>query len=301
MGLSIYKIKKWTNMLLGNSVHHVNQGEGKCYSKEELKGYYNDLTEKVTRFGLASNDVPLTPVDTGENIYFSIAIFQYGLGSYDLYLENNEKDKLEKAVSCANWAVDNQENDGSWITFAYENKDHPYSSMAQGEGVSLLIRLYDVTREEKYLISARKAIEFMLLPIESGGTTKYEGDDVFLYECTHDPLILNGWIFSLWGLYDYCKYIQDENIKFVLDKTLLSFKKRLQDFDIGYWSNYEEGGKRICSSFYHKLHIAQLRVMYDLFGDEIYKDYADKWEKYLKNFWNPKRAFLKKAIQKILE
>ena len=67
-----------------------------------------------------------------------------------------------------------------------------------------------------------------------------------------------------------------------------------------YWSRYEDG-KRICSPFYHKLHIAQLRVMYDLFGDEIYREYADKWEAYQNSFWKPKRAFLKKAFQKVFE
>lgn len=35
-------------MLLGKSVEHVHQGEGKVYSKDEIKGYYNDLTKKVT-------------------------------------------------------------------------------------------------------------------------------------------------------------------------------------------------------------------------------------------------------------
>ena len=62
-----------------------------------------------------------------------------------------------------------------------------------------------------------------------------------------------------------------------------------------------EDGKRICSPFYHDLHIAQLTVMYDLFGDEIYNEFAQKWDGYRKNFWNPKWAFVKKAWQKVME
>ena len=34
---------------------------------------------------------------------------------------------------------------------------------------------------------------------------------------------------------------------------------------------------------------------------ELYKEYAEKWDKYQKSFWKPKRAFLKKALQKIFE
>lgn len=47
MGVNLFKIKKWTKMLRGNSVYHVNQNEGKYYSKTEVKGYYNNLTDKV--------------------------------------------------------------------------------------------------------------------------------------------------------------------------------------------------------------------------------------------------------------
>lgn len=299
MSVSLYKIKKWYKMLAGKSISHVNQGVGTCYSKTGVAGYYNDLTEKVTR-----DDpdilVPKYHVDTGEEIYFSIGIFQYGLAAYDLYLKSGEDRYKKKLLACAGWALDNQQADGSWVTFAYENPEHPYSAMAQGEGISMLLRAHVVTGDERYMAAACKAKDFMLKSITEGGTTRYQGDRVYLYECTHEPLILNGWIFSLWGLYDYSKYVADEWVKAVLAATLTSLKEKLPAFDLKYWSRYEDG-KRICSPFYQKLHIAQLRVMYDLFGDEIYQKYADRWDGYQKSFWKPKRAFVKKALQKILE
>ncbi len=299
MGISIYKIKKWYKMMTGQSISHVNQGVGTCYSKDKVAGYYNDLTEKVTRDD-PSILVPKYHVDTGEEIFFSIGIFQYGIAAYDLFLNTKEEVYRKKLIACADWAVDNQQNDGSWVTFAYENPEHPYSSMAQGEGISMLIRAHIETQDDKYLSAIHKAKDFMLKAISDGGATNYSGEDVYLYECTHDPLILNGWIFSLWGLYDYYKYLNDSEVQDVLDATLASLKKKLPEFDIKYWSKYEDG-KRICSPFYHKLHIAQLTVMYDLFGDSIYKEYADKWETYQNSFWKPKRAFLKKAMQKVFE
>ena len=286
-------------MLTGKSISHVNQGVGTCYSKTEVAGYYNDLTEKVTRDN-PDILVPKYHVDTGEEIYFSIGIFQYGLAAYDLYLKTGEESYKKKLLACADWAVENQQDDGGWVTFAYKNPKQPYSSMAQGEGISMLIRAHIVTQGEKYIRAADRAKNFMLKPISDGGTTGYENGDVLLYEATCNPVILNGWIFSLWGLYDYVRYTGDESANAVLTATLASLKKRLPNFDMQYWSRYEDG-KRICSPFYHKLHIAQLRVMYDLFGEEIYKEYADKWESYQKSFWKPKRAFVKKTLQKILE
>lgn len=300
MGISLYKIKKWYKMLTGQSVSHVNQGVGTCFSKKEVAGYYNDLTEKVTKDN-PDILVPMYRVDTGSEIYFSIGVFQYGLAAYDLFLKTREDACRNKVLACSEWALNNQQEDGSWITFEYKSKEHPYSSMAQGEGISLLIRAHILTGDSRYSDAAQKAKEFMLKPLCDGGTAEYTEDGgILLYEATNNPVILNGWIFSLWGLYDYCKYFSDEEAKQMLEKTLVSLKKKLSDFDMKYWSKYEDG-KRICSPFYHKLHIAQLEAMYELFGDEIYKDFAVKWDKYQKSFWNPKIAFIKKALQKVFE
>ena len=80
MSVSIYKIKKWYKMLTGQSISHVKQDIGTCYSKTEVAGYYNDLTEKITR-----DDpdilIPKYFVDSGAEIFFSIGIFQYGLAN----------------------------------------------------------------------------------------------------------------------------------------------------------------------------------------------------------------------------
>lgn len=287
-------------MLLGRSILHVNQNEGKIYSKDHIQGYYNNLTEKVTR----SQDelVPKSHVDTGEEIYFSIGVFQYGLGAYDLYLMSEKQDKhmLEKVIACADWGTTHQQEDGAWVTFDFENPDYPYSAMAQGEGISLLLRAYLETKDKRYTDAADKALRFMLLPFEEGGPTKYEGEHVFFYERPREPLILNGWIFALWGVMDYVKFTNDPTAKKVLDRTIESLEKKLPTFSLPYWSMYDEG-KRICSPFYHKLHIAQLRVMYDLTGKPVFNEYADKWQHYQNNWLNRKLAFLRKACQKVFE
>ena len=141
---------------------------------------------------------------------------------------------------------------------------------------------------------------FLLRPLSEGGVCEYSGDEVYLYEYTNLPLVLNGWIFSIWGLYDLYKYTKEENLKPILDRTIATLKRSLPSFDMKYWSKYD-AGKCVASPFYHSLHIAQLRVMYKLFGGEEFSEYAQKWEKYQNSFWNPKRAFIKKALQKVFE
>ena len=41
-------MKRWVKMFTGKSSFHVKQDVGRLYSKNEIKGYYNDLTNKVS-------------------------------------------------------------------------------------------------------------------------------------------------------------------------------------------------------------------------------------------------------------
>lgn len=299
--LNKHNVKKWYKMLTGKSILHVNQGIGKIYSKNEIKGYYNDLTEKVTKGdNLSELEIPKLKIENGEEIIFPIAVFQYGLGAYDLYLLENKEVYLNKFKLMADWALKNQEKNGAWNNFFYIYPDNPYSAMAQGEGASLLIRAYIQFKNPDYLNASKRAIEFMLKPVEQGGTTLYKGDNIYFQEYTHKPTVLNGWIFSIFGLYDYIKVSNDKNAKEILRKTLITLELQLGNFDNGYWSKYDTE-KTITSIFYHNLHIAQLKSLYDLFEIESFSEYANKWLAYRKKRYNRYRAFAVKVLQKITE
>lgn len=109
MSLNMYNIKKWMKMMMGKSIYHVNQQEGKVFSKQEIKGYYNDLTEKVLQSNLLANELPKMKTTNGKIIEFSIGIFQYGLGAYDLYLLTKKEEMLQRFKVAVNWAMSNQE------------------------------------------------------------------------------------------------------------------------------------------------------------------------------------------------
>ena len=185
MAISLYKIKKWGKMFLGNSALHVIQNEGKCWSKEEIKGYYNNLTEKITRFGFPHGTIPTYPNENGEIIEFSIGIFQYGLAAYDLFLLNNDHAMLKDAIMCAEWAITNQKTNGAWDTFSKEYPDHPYSAMAQGEAISLLARCYQHNSKSEYISAIKKAKDFLLTSDADGGVSRYtKNGDLYLLEFT---------------------------------------------------------------------------------------------------------------------
>lgn len=303
MGLSLYNIKKWTKMIAGKSVLHVNQDMGKSFVPGQIEGYFNNLTEKVTMEPeLIDNDnLPVLKTENGKIFEFPVAIFQYGLGAYDLYLQTKDEKYLKKFLQTVKWASEKQLENGSWDNFSYIYPNNPYGAMCQGEGTSLLVRAYVYTHKEKYLQQAITSIRFMLTSVEDGGTSLFDGDDLVLLEYTHLPAVLNGWIFAAFGLYDL-SIVADKNELYLdaFHKTIKTIEKYLSRFDNGYWSLYDLG-KKITSPFYHRLHIAQMQALYIATGDKIFDDYAVKWDNYSKKWINRKRAFIKKAWQKIIE
>ncbi len=294
-------IKKWINMIVGKSILHAKQSKGKIYSKDKVLGYYNDMSNKVLQCKtLDEYGIPFNVIDTGEKVYFPIAIFQYGLGAYDLYLLNDNEEYLEKFKKCVEWALKMQMSNGAWNTFGCVNATNPYSAMSQGEGASLLLRAYLEFNNDDYLIAAKNAIDFMLKSVAEGGTTIYDRDDLYLKEFIDKPVVLNGWIFAIFGLYDYCKVSNDDRYATILNRTLNTLAKEIKNFDNGYWSKYDIEEK-LTSPFYHHLHIAQLDVLYELFKIDVFLQYSLKWRYYTKKYINKIKAFIVKAFQKVSE
>lgn len=71
-------------------------------------------------------------------------------------------------------------------------------------------------------------------------------------------------------------------------------------YDTGYWSYYDLE-KRIASPAYHSLHVAQLKALTDLSGNESFMEMANTYEQYQKQSGNRLRAIAKKAVQKLSE
>jgi len=296
-------IKRWYSMLSGKSVFHVQQNIGKVYSKEELTGYYNDLTGKVTGSTIFDNNgIPINTTANGRKVYFPITIFQYALGAYDMYLLTKDKKYKNIFLKIVRWAINKQNADGSWNCFdQLGDKLHsPFSAMCQGEGASMLARAYKETGEQEYYNAAINAIEFMLKDVKEGGTTLYQDNySIFQeYVSEESSSVLNGWIFAIFGLFDITKINTSAKYSEELERTLNTLKKILIKYDRGYWSNYDLQGT-IASPSYHDLHIQQLKVLYSLFQIEELKEIIYIWEKYKNRKSYIIKAYINKIIQKI--
>ena len=190
------------------------------------------------------------------------------------------------------------EENGSILNFIHEYPDSPYSAMAQGEFASLMVRAYAQFGEIKYLDLAKKSLDFMLIPLEDGGTSQYIDEDLILYEFTCHPYVFNGWIFAMMGIYDYYLSTKDENYKQIFDRTFKTLEKNIEKMDLKYWSRYDSQ-KIIASPFYHNLHIAQLTALVQIYDSIAIKKMLKKFIKYKNSFIKRNYAFMRKAFQKI--
>src|SRR5262249_926149 len=142
-----------------------------------------------------------------------------------------------------------------------------YSGLAQGQGISLLLRAHKETGASQYLSCAKRALAAFDVDVRDGGVY-YEDQDgnlwfeeYIVFPPTH---ILNGFIWALWGIYDYLLVTGDAHVKELFGRAVKTLRESLPRFDTGFWSLYEQSGTKlpmIASPFYHALHIVQLRVM----------------------------------------
>jgi heparosan-N-sulfate-glucuronate 5-epimerase len=251
--------------------------------------------------------------------YNPIAIAQWGLGNYNLFCETGNDVRWRRTFQAVDWLTANLEQNahGLWVWqhhFDWEYRDTLkapwYSGLAQGQGVSLLLRAHALSQDEKYQRAAEKAFVPLTRPIAEGGVlfediADGEEKNLWIEEYLVDPPthILNGFIWALWGVFDFWLVCADVSAKEIFDRGVRTLIHNLERFDTGYWSLYEQSGTRLkmlASPFYHQLHVMQLRVMSKLTGDVRLASVADRWEGYARRRGNRTRALVEKSVFKLL-
>ena len=104
-------------------------------------------------------------------------------------------------------------------------------------------------------------------------------------------------------MYDFWQLTDDAAAEKLWKEGVRTLTNNMHRFDSGYWSMYDEAPlamKNIASSFYHKLHIVQLEVMFKLTGHETFKEYAEKFKKYELSAYKKHRALIEKICFKLL-
>ena len=180
-----------------------------------------------------------------------------------------------------------------------------YSALAQGQGISVLVRAHKESRKEKYLDAAKRALASFYYDVQEGGVafTDESGDLWFEEYIVSPPThILNGFIWASWGVYDYFLATQHPSAQDLFSRAVRTMLHNLDRYDLGFWSLYEQSGTRlpmVASPFYHRLHIVQLRIMHRLTGEQKFAQVADRWDNYTRSRANRARAVCYKSAFKL--
>lgn len=296
---------RWVRVLLGKSYFHQPQGVGKAFKPGELAGYFNDLTGKTRWAGETDGGgITVNILANGRRVYFATTVVQKALGHWDRWLLGEGDSHKEEFLKLCRWLLTQQDEQGGWPIWSALGLSlpSPYSAMTQGECISAFVRAWKLTAEPNFAEGARKAFELLCKPMEEGGPAIYNEEDLFLEEVPSVPRssILNGWIFSLFGLYDFWLAFDDHSAWDIFWHSLNTLKRHLHNYDNGYWSYYDLRG-HLASPFYHDLHINQLTALFMVDKDPIIAEQRDRWIEYRCRRSNRLKAFIVKAVQKLKE
>jgi hypothetical protein len=228
-------------------------------------------------------------------VYFTNNYSMKTLKCYSYYLKTKNEDYLKLFWANANWMYDNVKivNDtvALWtndnMIYDKYNLDFGWASaFGQGVGLSVLSRAYQISKDEKYIILAEKVLNSFNLDYKKGGILNIDDNGNYWYlEYPSNPpaYVLNGFIFGLFGIYDYWRISNSPKAFICFQRGINTLKRNLHKYDKGYWSAYDLEYNKYCAGYnYHKnVHIPQLKVLYQLTGDEAFKIYASKFSKYL--------------------
>jgi hypothetical protein len=168
------------------------------------------------------------------------------------------------------------------------------SGMTQGVGLSAFARAYKITSDERYLEGGRRALAHLLTPIVDGGTaTDLRHLDPTLahyvwYEeypnKTKPAYTLNGYMYTLVGLYDWSTVDPESRAKAAFDDGIVTLTKVLPYYDYDGFSAYDlaplvYGTVPNFSDRYHSVHLMLLSALYAITHEPTLDAYAERWHR----------------------
>jgi len=255
-----------------------------------LPPYPIDMSKLLTlwQFTLDDAGVPFQVHPAG---YHPTIIGQYALANWNQYLATNDDHYRNVFLTQANWLVQHEAHicngAGGW-PISSPHPDVPtkgswLSALAQGNAISVLIRAFQLTAEAEFLEAAHHAIQTFKQDILDGGISNPVGDEgIFFEEVAVYPAahILSGFIFGLFGLYDYLALTSDIEVKELIQRSLSTMHLFLDEFDVGFWTRVDLLHRRLASSDHLALQCMLLETLAIYSGCEHCSMLASRWKSY---------------------
>jgi len=259
----------------------------------EDRPYYRTSSYTLKTPDLADENGIALHVRNGDTTYHPVVLAQYMLrytNSY--YLTQNQEyldlanKYLDKLLEDAYYDTDS----APFFPYTFDFELHGdysqvmkapwFSAMAQGQVLSAVVDLYDITKDEKYKKIANQIYNsFQLRTKDCKYWVAVANADQYLwleeYPMNRFNNTLNGAIFAIYGIYDYYRINKSDSVKVFLQGAITTIHDNIMKYRIkGSYSKYCLK-HAVPSKEYHKIHIAQLKQLYKITNDEYFKEVAD--------------------------
>ena len=232
--------------------------------------------------GLKIGEIRLSNLQFAGNLQLRRPILQMTKSHGEMFLRTSE------------WFLKNQNDQGGWsVPVMRSIADNKlilpagwHSAMAQGHALSVLTRAYHLTNDSRFVRAAQKSLNlFTLLARDGGVKNQLFGFDWFEeYPTTPGSFVLNGFMYSLIGLYDFSTVKGFGNESAALFQSgLTSLRTFLPLYDTGSGSVYDlrhlglKSAPNIARWDYHAVHIYLLKWLYTITNDPFFNEVADRW------------------------
>ena len=242
--------------------------------------------------------------------YNPITLTQYGLYHLAQYEQTGEESSRSLACTMAAWLLANQREwhrqIGAWVydfDLPFYGPAAPWiSGMAQGQAISLLLRMATLEKRTEYEMACHRALRAFHFSVAEGGVCQRLDNGAVIFEeyPTQPPsMVLNGHLFALIGIHDYATYFDDHRAAELFDNCTDQLKTILPRYDTGYWNLYDlHPSHRLASPNYIRIHVQLMKFFATLCGDNVFLHFAKKWQHYLDDTFCRARYFIGKVLEK---
>jgi hypothetical protein len=155
------------------------------------------------------------------------------------------------------------------------------SAMSQGTALIALARGYKAFKNPSYLAVAKRALPVFSAAPPTGVSVKTaRGRRYLLYSFAPGAAVINGFLQTLIGLYDYAKVTGNPTAQRLFAEGDAEARHELPRYDTGNWSLYQPG--ELASVSYHELVTQFLQELCSKTKAHVYCYYAQRFEGYLK-------------------
>jgi hypothetical protein len=235
---------------------------------------------------------------TNTYVLHPVGIAQYGLCHFTEFTKTNEREAFVIAKRQADYLLSILDDRTGIAYYKFDwlvgKTDQtlvaPWgSAMAQGQILSLFTRIYSITKDDKYFEGGQKAMISLGKSVAEGGLER----DLFGYKFYEEypakepDYTLNGFMFTLIGLYDFMSVFNDSVSKKLFKEGMDTLRLALPYYDsqgISLYSlapRFNSGATENRSPRYHKVHVLQLMVLNRYANDPVFDFFINRWSGYI--------------------